>query len=64
MGAKPEAPRESGSVVPLHPERMSLAEQHAWTRKRARVALPTVQRDFSELWREEPREEARTWKRT
>jgi hypothetical protein len=64
MGKDQKAPPESSRVVvPLHPERMSIAEQHMITRRRARVDLPTVQRDFSELWSERQSREPTSWKK-
>lgn len=41
------------SVVPLRPERLSIAEQQMLARRAARTGIPTKQRDFSELWGEE-----------
>ena len=40
----------AGTVIPLRPVAVSVAEQQMIARKRARVDLPQVQRDFSELW--------------
>jgi hypothetical protein len=50
----PKAAAKS-SVVPLRPEWLDVEEQRAIARERARVDLPTRQRDFSELWEEKPK---------
>lgn len=41
-----------GRVIALRPEQLSIAEQQMLARKAARVAIPTRQRDFSEIWQE------------
>jgi len=39
-----------GTVVALRSELLSQEEQRLIARKRARLDIPTVQRDFRELW--------------
>jgi hypothetical protein len=59
MATRPKAPsgdKKGGSVVALHPERLSIAEQQMLARRAARRDIPTKQRDFSEVWgKEQPR---------
>jgi hypothetical protein len=42
-----------GRVIRVRPEVPSIAEQQMVARKRARTEIPTVQRDFAEVWGEE-----------
>lgn len=42
----------SGRVIRVRPA-SSIAEQQMVARKRARTEIPTVQRDFAEVWGEE-----------
>jgi hypothetical protein len=44
---------EKDTIVALRPDWLDVDEQQAIARKRARVAIPTKQRDFIELWDEE-----------
>lgn len=49
------SPQPGGGVVPLSDDWLDVAEQQAHARRRARVAIPTRQRDFAEVWEESPR---------
>jgi hypothetical protein len=40
-------------VIRVRPAPPSIAEQQMVARKRARTEIPTVQRDFAEVWGEE-----------
>ena len=53
MAKAPEAASQGRRVIALRPDRLSVAEQQRLARERARVELPTRQRDFSELWGKE-----------
>jgi hypothetical protein len=46
-------------VIRVRPEPLSIAEQQMIARKRARIDIPTKQRDFAEIWPEEPRKPVR-----
>jgi hypothetical protein len=48
-----------GRVIRVRPEPLSIAEQQMIARKRARIDIPTKQRDFAEIWPEEPRKPVR-----
>jgi hypothetical protein len=44
-------------VIRVRPEWLDVEEQQLVARQRARVEIPTRQRDFAELWQEAPRQQ-------
>ena len=59
MDQDEETSAQGGGVASPSDDWLDVAEQQEHARRRARVAIPTKQSDFSEVWEESPRPKGR-----